>query len=297
MLAFSLASVGRAQSLEFYYQRGMKRMTAAKVRAALESDPDNIDLMSMLAINWARAGFYADAAATFPLCQGSVRYELEGLILHADALRETGQPLSAAALRQSQRVSATPQGELQLLIGIADDHMAAGMLDAAEAHLLEALSMYPWSANVLAALAEVSWHRGDADTAAFYLWLIERHPQVRSIRAQLMRLRLLLDEGAYEEAEPMLRAARTSYPQSMRLVALEARLLRLQGDPGSSLALLSRRRWSYHERPDLMMEKALAYHAAGQPRLARELLDVLQRVYPQHRNTREAEDGIEGGAP
>lgn len=293
LLAFSVVSVSHAEPLEFYYQRGMKRMMAAKARIALEADPDNIDLMSMYAINWARAGFYADAASAFQFCDGSPRYEQDGLILHADALREVGQPLSAVHLRQSQRIMA-PQAEQLLLLGIADDYMSAGMLDEAAEQLDEALWLFPQSANVLAALAEVSWLRGDTDAVTFYLWRIEHNPQMRSVRTQLVKTRLLLEEGAYEEASRILRAAREASPHSMRLVALDARLLRLQGDPQAALELLSRRRWSFHERPDLMMEKALAYHGTGQHSLAQELLDRLRRLYPHHATVTELSAIVEG---
>ncbi|MFT4974868.1 MAG: putative Zn-dependent protease, partial [Myxococcota bacterium] len=216
----------------------MTRMAAGKLRHALEERPDDVLLMSMYAINWARAGFYADAVAAFALCAGSPLYEQEGILLHADALRETGTPRAAARLRLSQRVDTTSlSDELTILLGAADDLIAAGALDEASAILQEAEGLAPRSVTVHTALAELAESQGDDTSAGFHRWLASLQPQTRSLRARTDEIQLLLEAGELEAAADAIETARAAQPQALRLVALQARLLRLESRTQEALYL------------------------------------------------------------
>ena len=298
LLAAGASAAPQIYPFQAQLKVGQLRSAMAGIRAAIDRNPDEPDLFAWLGIAVARAGAYAEALPAFELAVGSEIYDQQGIAFHADALRATGQPERAAALRRERLVDVDLEDDSALLwIGIAEDLEAAGDLEGAWEAMSWAESVAPSSANMLAAKAELELQLGEPDEAAASLWLASLSGGGPGVRERLAGCRLARQEGDLAEASRALGRTGVGHRKS-RLGIYQAELLREAGAPARCLEMLDQPRFLDRERPIYLAVRMACAAEAGELAEAKTLRDHAMRIYPRDADVLSAAAIVDGrGGP
>lgn len=276
---------------------GQPRMALPELREAVRNQPDDPDLYAWLGLALAHIGQYAEAVPAFEMCAGSTIYERNAIGPHADALRATGEPEAAAALRLSRALARKDGADAAgtLFLGQVDDWRWAGRLDLAEDAAWAAIAEAPSAEQTWAALADVYLDAGDLEEARATLWVATRDGRT-SLRGALAEARLAMAEGDYEAAEEALVSSPRERYRSHRLAAMESEILRRQGFPEAARANLEVPRLPDQDRPEVLAERAAAAASAGELVRARTLLNRALSLYPRDPDVLAAAEVLEKAA-
>lgn len=253
------------------------------LRKDLADNPEDPELHATLGIVSARIGRYGEAVAAFSFAQGSPTYEGQGLSLHADALRATGDYQGAIALRRESFAAAERALRQSVVsLDLADDLRYAGDLLGAEQAALYVLAEAPRMEETYALLAEIALDVGDTDEAELNLWLADLYGH-RTSRTRVARARLQIAlgdlEAAYEEVSYGRMRNRNHLPW-----ALQAEILRRQGFAVEGLYLLESGRLPDKDRPEMMAVRLACLASDGQIEEALELRAEAIGLYPRDPN-------------
>lgn len=278
---------GSAMGLVVMLQSGRPRMAIQNASRHLESQPNDVEVLTALGIGEARAGYFADALGTLSLCAGAELYNDLGLEAHANALRAFGRGDEAFALRLQRRVA--PMAEMQeqrLWLHAADDLLSAGdALGALDANLV-GMAAYPESALLLAQHAEIMIALGDEDEADFWLWRADQQGRTqRWLIVESARRQSLGDvTGAYAIAD---RAIAVRQPTA-RLAAARADALRRIGEPDTARHYLSFGSWSLTEDPHILVARLAILRDLGEAEAEAQIASRLAALYPDNAMVRAA---------
>jgi tetratricopeptide (TPR) repeat protein len=261
---------------------GQWRTAAESLRASLEDDPEDPELLARLGLAYFQLGLYSDAEAAFRNAAGSAWYEAQGVGAHAATLRELGMFDDLAPLRQAQIIAADDETGLNTaFLGAADDAIAAGDLDQALTMAEQALALRPSSPTAHAWLADIHQQRGDDEAAGFHLWLAELNGY-RANRATVLRVRTALDDDALVEALDLLGQGRTGRRRNAELAVMHAETYRRLGWLDDAQEVFERQFVHFGERRDYLVERGQLLHAQGQQDEGCAMLDRAERTYPHH---------------
>lgn len=238
---------------------------------------------------------YHEAVARFEEGAQTDWYAKVGLRYHADALRETGQPLAAAQLRadhiQAHELAKAQEFTLHML-RVHDLRFAGHTAEAREAAEL-LVGMFPLSATAWATLAEVQLDQGDFDGAHVTLDIGMVQSKKGARQVSPTRLRAYLEEGDLWGAQRhMDEVGRRLGGRKSYWVAYLDLQLRL-GNPGLVLKQLDRKRWARDASPSLAALRARALWPLGFEAEAHELLRGLLDAYPAHPDVLVAVEALE----
>ncbi len=266
-----------------FIRAGQYRMAAERLRAELDDDPDDFELLTRLGMVYAQMGHVDDAWLAFQFGQGSPHYEQRALGAHASVSRELGYHQQAAELRLAQILNATAEGaQVSAYLAAAEDHLAYGDDEAALDMALNALGLRPESTTVHAWLADIHHHRGDRDQAEFHLWMAEREGIV-VLRACEVRARIAMEDDALIEARDHLVRGRDQRSRGARLATQLSEVYRRMGWLQDAAWSLGRTRILYGERHDYLLTLARVERDLGNQERACLLSQRAHTLYP-HRD-------------
>lgn len=251
---------------------------------SLTANPDDSDLHAAYGTVLAKGGRFAEALVAFELSAGGDWYEQSGLPAHATALAHVGRSPEAVALRTSfELAGGRPAGaSLGVRLSQVQDHLDGGRPELAVALAEAAVDEFPGSPLSFAALSEARTAAGDLDGAGWALLRGEALGAAGSRYLRLARMRWLVGVGDYPAAWEISEAFRVRLPNDTRLWADRMRIQRLWGYPedGLRIALLDRFAWG--QDPRFVLEAARCARAAGEPDLARTMVDALLPHHGAH---------------
>lgn len=252
-------------------QRVQINSAALMLEEELAQHPDDPGLLGVQGTLKLLEGRYTEAAELLERSEGSRYYETFGISYHADLLRTLGDGRGAARLRAERLVldGLNENREHLDLLDQVDDHRSVDDTDAAMAVIEQAMALGIRPAYY-AAEAEVWMDLGELDAASESLWLAQRLGRARGVIQAEARLLMLLgnpteavelldgriqrnrrdrdfwlllgeacrQEGAIDRTAKILALKRFERLDSPTQQALQARLLRDQGDlPGALSAI------------------------------------------------------------
>jgi tetratricopeptide (TPR) repeat protein len=227
-------------------------------------------------------GAFSDALVAFELSRGAGRFydKMGGLGGHADALRGVGRPREAAALRREALATRGSKGRLALYQGLIGDYRAAGDVEAGRDAALEGMSAYPRAANLYAQLAELELDAGDPERVPELLALSDRLQPAGVFRSHLVRARMALADGDYNEARGHLATLRKRDLRNLEVLQVLIQLEMATNGPAAALGVLQAPAWNHQDHPGVAALEALALFDAGEHAEARERVRELERRYP-----------------
>ncbi len=274
---------------------GQVRLAHRELLRALVKEGDDPDIIAIFGATLARAGFSGDAVATFDFALGSDWYEQQGLGDHADALRELGRGSEAAQLRLGvlMRGERSATVDAQVMMEIAEDHLSVGDLDEALLLAERAIAWGPASPLPYCALGRVLRARGDTEGAWEALQLADRAADRKVAALELLRARLLLDEGLYEEAIAALESLPRGRNDNLQVWALRAEISLQEGLPEDALQVLEHERLGFQASPILAELRARALIGLGRAPEARAVAAEALRSAPLRPSLRAIVDALD----
>lgn len=261
---------------------GQWRTAAESLRASLEDNPEDPELLARLGLAYFQLGLYSDAEAAFRNAAGSDWYEAQGVGAHAATLRELGRFEDLGPLRQAQILGADDEiGLNTAFLGAADDAMAAGELEQAVDWAEQALALRPSSPTAHAWLADIHQRRGDDEAAGFHLWLAELDGY-QANRITEIKARTALADDALVEALDVLTDGRQGRRRNAGLAVLQAETYRRLGWLDDAQTVFERQFVHFGERRDYLVERAQLYIAQGEPAAGCTMLARAELLYPHH---------------
>jgi tetratricopeptide (TPR) repeat protein len=261
---------------------GQWRTAAESLRASLEDNPEDPELLARLGLAYFQLGLYSDAESAFRNAAGSAWYELQGVGAHAATLRELGMFDDLGELRQAQILNADDESGLNTaLLGAADDAIAQGDLDQALEWAEQALALRPSSPTAHAWLADIHQRRGDDEAAGFHLWLAELDGY-RANRATELHVRIALEDSALLEALEIVEDGRQGRRRNAELAVLQAEIYRRLGWLDDAEAVFERQFVHYGERRDYLVERGQLLRAQGDGPGGCASLARAAQLYPHH---------------
>ncbi len=120
-LALLTAALARPPSAELLIRTGRPRVAMQQARQELPSRPDDIELMSALAVAESRSGYFADAAGSFALCEGTRLFALGESLGGVESLIGYPWSMSHAAFPPEEKLrTGISEGSVRLSVGIED---------------------------------------------------------------------------------------------------------------------------------------------------------------------------------
>ncbi len=262
--------------------RGMPRGAYNKVLEELDQRPDDPDLHAQLGLILVKMGAFTDAIESFEMSTGGGAYyeKIGGLRQHADALREAGRPLEAAALRREALAVATEKTGLMHYIGLIADYRTAHRYAEAREVGIEAVAAYPRASTLYAYLAELEWEAGNREEAAWLLWESDRLQTSGVYRGHLLRAYMDLEEGLYKDVRRTIRRLRTRNLRNPDVLALRVELDRREFGPETALDTLDEPQWEYQRHPMLRLLRAQLHMDLGELEAASALVEEVAELYP-----------------
>lgn len=285
-LSLGSAAAEPAASAMLYAARKMYRMAYRNVLNEQAERPDDPDLHTQAGVLLTRMGAASDGLASFELSRGAGSFyaDMGGAGWHATALRETGRPLEAAALRR-ELLAVTPRKKALSLYGeLILDYRAAARLDLAWDAALEGLSNFPGAPLLAASMADLCFEMGRFDEMD--QWLAESDRGVREghFRAHLVRGRVALADEDFATARrhgQVLRRRDLTDPDGM---AFRFALEHAENGPAAALAVADSPVWRRVQAPQLACLEVLALLDLGHRTEARARVDALTARYPLRRD-------------
>lgn len=273
---------------------GQVRLAHRELLRALEKEGDDVDLIAIFGATLARAGYFGDAAATFPFAAGSDWYEQQGLGDHADALRELGRGDEAAALRLGVllRADRSATFDAQVMMEIAEDHLEAGQLGAALEAAERAVAWGPGSPLPYCTLGRVHRALGEPEAAWDALRLADRAADRQVAALELLRAQLLLDAGLHEEAFAALDSLPRGRNDNLKVWAMRAEISVQEGLPDDALLVLDHDRLRFQAAPALVEVRARALSALGRRAEAKAVVEAALEVAPARPGLRALAAGL-----
>lgn len=271
---------------------GASRVALAEIRKELKDNPDDADLHAWAGIAASRSGLFSDAITEFELALGSEVYDVHGISAHANALRVVGRGEEAAALREAQiAIQTREDDESQLWLGMVDDYRYAGDYGSAYDAAWKAISLAPGSGLAYAVLADLELDLGHDEEARYDLWIADRLGG-NTVRSHVVRARMSIADGDLELAYLQLNINRLARRNQI-LGAMQAEILRRQGDANGALGLLSMPRYTDKDQPYMMAEWMACYAQTGDLENARSLRARGLALYPTDPNIAAAAQVVE----
>ncbi len=259
--------------------RGQYGVAAARLRQALESEPDAVEKEALLAVAEAKNGAYPEAWVAFASAHVAEGYDDDAIEAHADVLRALGHPGDAAALRSELLWTATsPMTELKVFLDRVDDHRTDGELQAALDSATMAIAIAPDRGAAYAQLAEVWMDLGHWDAARSELYVAERLGP-RSVYIARATVRLLVHDRQLDEAREVALNASQESPGDLSLRALRAEVATVAGSIGEALRLTGGKRYPDNEHPQMLLATIHAQQAIGGETAAREAIERFRSIY------------------
>lgn len=265
--------------------RGHPRGVLPRLDAMLQAHPEHPRLRAVAGIAYADVGLGAQAVELF---EGADERTLSVMqaAARADALRDAGRPLEAAAQRWDSVVTGERPSRLAWTA-------TAGAVDCLQAEALDCASRFVslgWSVggepSVLSALdAEISVQMGQLDEAEVALLVAERG-QGKAAHRAVARVQLLLAQGEAQAAADFAVASLREVSHDVRLLALGAEAWRRAGSPDLALELCRSKRYTWKGevvQPLLRQEEVLALLALGEREEAERRAADLMAELPEHR--------------
>jgi predicted Zn-dependent protease len=250
-------------------------MAAEVLPPLLAAHPDDPELAAAWFALLHAYGFYGEALYSLRWSLGSAWYEVQGIGLHANALREAGQGREAAALRAELLVSpAYREGtELTVRVGIAHDLLAGGAIGDALAAAEDAVALFPGYGISWGALGAAQLKAGDLDAAWATLHLADREFSERPVELGLLHARLLWAEGDPEAAWAVLNPLRSRTTIDPNAWALRMELLVARDLASDAVNIADLNRFDRMQGPNMVAARVAALRAAGEGDRAAELLE------------------------
>lgn len=282
LLVGAPALAGPSPAAMMFNARGMVRLAWRAVQDDLVDQPADPDLLAQSGSVLCDMGDFADAIEFFEDSSGAGRFyqRMGGLRDHADALREVGRPLDAAALREEALASTPSKGRLALYQGLIADYRAAGDFAGGREAAWMGLAEFPNAANLHAALAELELAAGNRDLAEVHLHTSERLQPAGVFRAHLLRGRLALLDADYAAVRQHLATLRKRDLRDLEVLQLLLQLELAANGPEAALAVLELPAWGHQAHPAVGCLEALALFDAGERAEARAKVAALEARYP-----------------
>jgi len=282
LLQASPASAGVPPLLARDLKRGQVRMAHRNAVDQLTTNPDDPDLHALFGAVLSKAGYYSDSVNAFTFAQGSEWYDVDGMPYHADALRHAGYGKEAALLRKVILDSGPKKSgwSITVLINLVDDYRAAKDMSAAWETADQLLGWYPGSPLTWATIADLYIDEGDLDSAWMALFEGDRMIGRTSFRTHLVRARLFLAEGLFEEAWAATEAVPRGRYRDYSFWAFKAEIQRQEGFPEDAVMTIEQDRFKYQNDPDMSLVLARSYRDMGDLDRAREIALEAARFYP-----------------
>ncbi|MCB9743549.1 MAG: tetratricopeptide repeat protein [Alphaproteobacteria bacterium] len=261
------------------YRSGNYRIAASALEDALKERPDDLELHARLGVTYALMGDFVEAAPHLERAQGSELYEDEAWSHHADTLRALGEGAQAFTMRAERLTQLLAEGRLvSTRCDMVDDLRAMGELDAALELAELTLTLHPYSNLARATRLDVALDRGDEDADAIAAWMQRDLAQsTRSIRA-LSRMAML--EGDLPQARALLEAIPRQNKLYAPIIAQQAELERLSGEPEEALWTLDRPMVRTPNHPELLAVRARVLADLGRDEEALALCRQALSSYP-----------------
>jgi len=238
-LAVEVSGSGAREALRyaaFLTEQGRAAAAEAVLEQSLRANPADLRLVAALGELWLARGELprvAAAVATLrpagsPLAQRAADTLEAGLLLRQNRTAET-----LALLDGLVGEGAVDVATVGLVL---QTHLAAGNLDAAEAHLERLMERAPEDAALRFLRAGLHIIAGEAAAAeGIYRRLIDADPQAEGPVVALQML--LRQDGRADEADAVLAAGLAAQPGSVRLRWMQASRLEAEGDTEGAIAL------------------------------------------------------------
>ena len=280
-----VAAAGRVDTSEFgphFPVRAVRKLLRRDTTMAIEvlpplmaAHPDDPELAAAWFALLHAFGHYGEALDSLRWAVGSAWYEVQGVGLHANALREAGRGQEAAALRAELLVSpAYREGtELTVRVGRVHDLLAAGATEDALAEGEAAVGLFPSYGISWAALGAAQLQAGDLDGAWTTLGLAERQLGEPSVDLGILRARLLWAEGDPEAAWVVMNPLRVKTTLDPAAWALRMELLVARDLASDAANIATLDRFDRMQGPNMVAARVTALRAAGDAALASEVLD------------------------
>ena len=277
-------SWARAPSREMgFIQQGRGNGAMRMLQPKLEMAPLDPHLNTLAGLAMGVEGKYELALHYLERGNGTNLYPTAGVARRAEALRESGHGVEAAALHAERLLQPnwTDNKAVFALLAMVEDYRRAGASDQAWEAAYAALAIQPNEPRVYAFMAELSLDQGQADEADAFLFLARRHrDKTPPYRSYLVEARISL-----ANEQPLLALEWLDRAKAQRFVvpataALTAMAMLQLDHPEEALRVLSRPNMVDREDPSLLAALTRTHLALGQDAEAHRTWAFLQSVAP-----------------
>lgn len=261
-------------------RRGQVAWLADRASQMIRANGDMPDAFAWYAAAMEVAACPQEAVDTFEMAIGSEWYENTSVYRHGNALRVLGREHEATELRWDYAdPSGPPERIAGLLYNVMLDHLHAGQwADARETS--ETLS---WTAPGVASthgyLALSSALMNDQDEYLFQAFLTTRNGQ-QHFSADLAAMVAAIRDSDWDAAWLASERARRHGGMTPSLWAIQAEILRQDGQVDECLFHLGARRYALHTHPELLAAEVLCRADAGDVAGAAESQERLAQLFP-----------------